>query len=362
MKILYVYGDTPSEWNCSEHRITIPFRAMRRAGIPCESIDFQVFSNPVYEKDDYIIDADIIILQRNIFGPIVNKVSYLRAMGKTVLVDLDDAYHLMTSETGLEDQSGFWHMGIVTRDGKKTTINPTPITFLEWGVKLAGAVGTPSKVLCQDWVKFGVRTYYLPNYVDLRFYPLDKRPPYKEPGKIYIGGGGSLGHRLSWTKSGVQEALVRLLGENHNVTLVWTGDEKIQTFFKDIRPSQRVPMGWIPYASYARSLSILDLGIIPLAGEYDRRRSYIKPLEYATMGIPWVGTDMEPNRNKDLGTLVVPNTPEAWYDTLKSAVDNIGTLKQEAVARRQSIRETYSIDARVPEIIKTYEKVIKESK
>jgi hypothetical protein len=41
MKILYVYGDQPQEWNCSEHRIAVPFRAMRRAGVECEMISFE---------------------------------------------------------------------------------------------------------------------------------------------------------------------------------------------------------------------------------------------------------------------------------------------------------------------------------
>jgi glycosyltransferase involved in cell wall biosynthesis len=107
---------------------------------------------------------------------------------------------------------------------------------------------------------------------------------------------------------------------------------------------------------------MLDLGVIPLSGEYDRRRSYIKPLEYSCLGLPWIATDMEPTQNDDLFGMRVENTAEAWYKALKVAVDNLDIVKEKARDKMQMIREKYSIDNNVPEILKTYERIIRESK
>jgi glycosyltransferase involved in cell wall biosynthesis len=335
---------------------------MRRAGIECEMISFEQATQIVFENDEYCKQADIVILQRNVFGPVMTKIAYLKAMDKVVAVDLDDAYHLISADTGLPSAE-FWRHGIITQpDGKRGVVDPMPIFCLETSVKLSGAVISPSQVILDDWKRFGVKGYYIPNYLDLSLYPLNTPMPYKEPDAIYIGGGGSLGHIISWKGSGVREALAKLMTEDKRVHLMLFGDERVQTIFKDVRPSQVTPMGWVPYASYASKLQMLDLGVIPLSGEYDRRRSYIKPLEYSCLGLPWIATDMEPTQNDDLFGMRVENTAEAWYKALKVAVDNLDIVKEKARDKMQTIREKYSIDNNVPEILKTYERIIRESK
>ena len=129
MNILFVESDQVQEYNCSLWRVVFPARSLRRAGYKVETVrieDWQNFNEP-YSKD-----ADLIIVQRNLFAGVLNTVLYWRAMGKKVVVDLDDAYAFMTEDTGSPSYS-FWRLGRVQAEGGYRELNPRPLQMLEWG-------------------------------------------------------------------------------------------------------------------------------------------------------------------------------------------------------------------------------------
>ena len=168
-------------------------------------------------------------------------------------------------------------------------------------------------------------------------------------------------HLVSWEKSGACEALNQLAGENANLRIAIIGDPRTERFFKGFHKDRRIMVGWVPHAIFAAKLSMFDIGLIPLFGEYDRRRSWIKTAEYSVMGIPWIGSDMEPTREIDTGARV-ENTSEAWYETLKYYIENYGALKEAAKANQEQAREMFSIDAHVGDLVKLFERIIEEDK
>ena len=87
-----------------------------------------------------------------------------------------------------------------------------------------------------------------------------------------------------------------------------------------------------------------DIGVAPLSGPYDQRRSWIKGIEYLLGGIPWVATTGEPYGDiADLGTLV-PNGVEAWEDALESKIIHLKQEQERAESLIPLARQSFIID------------------
>lgn len=357
MKILFLEADQLQEYNCSNWRCVMPARALARAGHDARVIRLERWVNREPEAMKLTEEADIIFLQRNLFHEAINTVFHWRSKGKAIVVDLDDAYEHMTEETGSPSYS-FWRLGVqVAPDGTKTEINPKPLQLLKYGAKLCGALSSPSQLICDDWKDY-VKTYWFPNYLNMSVY--HQAEVFHDPQQIRFGWGGSMTHLVSWTGSGASEALTQVAKENPNVLILLIGDPRLERHFAGVPQKQRAAIGWAPQAIFASKLSYVDVGLAPLYGEYDRRRSWIKAAEYSVMGIPWIGTDSEPTRGFETG-LLVNNTVDEWYAALTFYIKNIGAVKSAARANQQAAREFYDIDAHTGELIKLFERIIEET-
>jgi glycosyltransferase involved in cell wall biosynthesis len=361
MNILFLESDQASEYNCSNWRCVIPARTLSRAGHNARVMRLEEWSQRTPDAIKASEAADLIMLQRNLFYDTVPQVFYWRARGKTVVVDLDDSYENMTEDTGSPNVR-FWKDGVLKQpDGKggevEVDVNPKPIIMLRYGLKISSALTSPSKLILDDW-KLVTPGYWVPNYVDLGVYR--KQPAYHEPGRIRIGWGGSMTHLVSWTRSGAADALSQVVNENPNVDITLFGDPRIERFFK-VKPKQRMAVGWIPQSTFPSKLNLFDIGLIPLFGEYDRRRSWIKTAEYSVMGIPWIGSDMEPTQAINTG-MRVENTFEAWYNAISFYVKHFAALKDAAEQNVASSREFFGAEYHAADLEAIYERIIRETK
>jgi glycosyltransferase involved in cell wall biosynthesis len=300
--------------------------------------------------------ADIVIIQRLLLSEVQNSIFYWRSKGKPIAADLDDAYLIMPSSVA---SHRFWKQGIVggKKDGKDVHIQMTykPDEQLVWGVKLCNALISPSKVICEDWKAYTPNTFLVPNYIDSSLYIPHRRVP--GDGTIVIGWGGSFSHLDSWNGSKIIPALHRILMERKNVRLSLAGgDPRIYGQFHRQR-SQVMIHSWVPHDKWPETLAEFDIGVIPLSGEYDQRRSWIKPLEYSIMGIPWVGSS---NRMTDefstMGTLV-RNKSMDWYEALIEAIDDIEG-RRAAMFPWMHWAEDQDVRANVHNLISTYQQII----
>lgn len=354
MKLLFVESDNPSEYNCSWWRCASPVRALLQAGETAGLIRIEEWGQQTEMAKKLTEESDIVFVQRNLFGNIIESIVEWRAKGKRIVIDLDDAYGLMEEGTGSPSFEFWINARVKLDDGSYQLMNPKPFEYLKWGVKLAGAVSSPSKVICDDWSAYA-KTHWFPNFIDQDLY---KRHQVHHPeGKIFIGWGGSATHLQSWKMSGVAEAMAQIITEFPEVQLMLLGDPRVQKIIK-VPPSRKIVLGWCPHSMFSERLSRIDIGIAPLAGEYDRRRSWLKSLEYTTMGIPWIGTDWEPNRDLAPNTgLLVENTPEEWYKGLKFYVTHLKEM-QWAATENMKIAQEYTIQNNVPTLLKIFERML----
>ena len=239
LNILMIYADSPQEWNCSQWRNLTPASAFNRhqdSGWYGKLIHVSGFisgfmTDPVVQRAAY--EADLIVFQRNIITPqALDAMRYWQAMGKPVVVDLDDWYGALPYSNPARR---FWEEKEHPRpDG--TIEKGGALRMMEEGLRISDGLIAPNRLLLQNFSYVASRGYYLQNYAEPFWwhgFPVDKAaditpemvarqdrfgvdvgwPTRKElkkerglEDKIVIGWGGSISHYDSFFGSGILEA------------------------------------------------------------------------------------------------------------------------------------------------------------
>lgn len=81
---------------------------------------------------------------------------------------------------------------------------------------------------------------------------------------------------------------------------------------------------------WPRGIASIGVGIAPLADtRFNRGKSWLKPLEYSALGVPWVGSPRaEYQRFHDMGAGLLANKPKHWASQLRKLTTS-ATLRDE---------------------------------
>jgi tetratricopeptide (TPR) repeat protein len=190
----------------------------------------------------------------------------------------------------------------------------------------ADAVQTSTTELARRWGEWARRVAVFRNH-------LTEVPPLTLPPSrpLTIGWGGSPGHFADWYA--LVPWLTRWLQAHPQVHLAVMTNEFGKPFFR--LPPERyhfTPFGSL--VNYLKFLDSLDIGLAPLLPtEYNRGRSDVKFLEYASRGVPGIYADLEPYRET-----VVPGQTGLLYRTGRELLEQLDRLAADAALRLQ-IRE-----------------------
>jgi len=109
----------------------------------------------------------------------------------------------------------------------------------------------------------------------------------------------------------------------------------------------RTPVSYWRYLQRLNDLEI-DIGLIPLAdNEFNRCKTDIKWVEYSTLGIPAVISDVPvyyEAKSRGLGVMV-SNDPAAWYNAIVDLIENpekrysIGQAAREYILKNRIIEK-----------------------
>lgn len=349
MNIVYVYADNEQEWNSSEWRCAAPARALNRTGAhhaELLSLNDFVFNTPAAQAA--CTSADVIVVQRNLFGPVLTAILHWKARDKVIVADFDDAYQLMPPSS---PSYPLWAQGLARRaDGFTETITPPPLAQFRGGLRLVDGVTTPSRQLAADWQPVA-NVRYLPNYIDLTLYENAQRQPHEG---VWIGWGGSLGHRQSFTESGLLPALKRVCRARPQVRVMFHGNDRRLFDELPLPVAQKQLNPWTPYRDWPQQLAQFDIGLAPLHGAYDQRRSWIKVLEYLVLGVPWLASagpvyaDLEP-----YGRLVT-HSARAWEQALLEMVDHLDEHRARAAGAPRAFGHQQALAERVTDMVDVY--------
>ncbi len=191
---------------------------------------------------------------------------------------------------------------------------------------IADAVQTSTNELSRRWSEWSKRVVVFANQ-------LTNIPPLTQPPArpLTIGWGGSPGHFADWYH--VAPWLVRWLEAHPEVHLAIMTNEFAKPFLR--LPPERyhfTPFGSL--AEYWQFLQRLDIGLAPLLpSEYNRCRSDVKFLEYASHGVAGIYADLEPYRET-----VVPEQTGLLYKNERELIQQLDRLASDP-SLRQRIRE-----------------------
>ena len=358
MKVLYVYADSPQEWNCSQHNCIVPAKSVNKTGIhTADTIHINDFVSNTEQSQKLCSEADIIIIERNFFGDTLTMIQFWKVRGKTIIAIFDDAYDLMHPKNVSHD---FWNLGelkFADKDGKEqiSYMNPKPLVQFVWGLKMVKAVQVPSVNLAKDWGKYN-QTYYIHNYLDMDNY-LNAEPLYPHPkDEIVIGWAGSMSHFASFSESGLMVALRKIGKKYPKVKFLFGGDKRI---FDLVEVSNKIFQPHVPDDKWTSLLKTLDIGLAPLWGEYDKRRSWLKPLEYLAVKVPVAGTDIITYDDLKEHINVTENGSSNWFNLLSEMIENYPKYKEKAETTSFEFALQQSSYIKIPEVaIPLYQRLI----
>jgi hypothetical protein len=367
MKIAMVYADSMSEWNCSEWRQNAVCDAINKK-IEQGELDrnkwsakmlhvsgFVNFLDPAIQ--DIVMPVDVICFQRNLINDqVFDAIAYFKGLGKVFTADLDDQYQGLPFSNPAH---AFWVEN-------NSNLSPTPLKALEYGLGLCGALTAPNRLLLQDWAHV-VTGYYVPNYARGEWWvsDVDRLAMRHERGigdeRIVIGWGGSVSHYDSWWGSGLREAAERVTQRHPEVLWMVCGNDPRIIDQLPVPVGNKYAQPGVPPQDWPKIVKMFDIGVAPLFGPYDQRRSWIKGIEYLLGAVPWIGATGEPYRElTGLGTLT-GNGVDAWEAALEKKISNLKHEKEVALERVELAKQLFLIENNLDVYEREYGRIIENA-
>lgn len=318
MKILFVEADEPEELSTSIHLCRIPAAAINRAGKGKHSAR-------VMHRNEFLASpvdkwADLVVIERLLITPINERIKEYQSAGAKCLARFDDAYHLMPHYL---TSHALWRRSIIVgeKDGHPVgfKMQQSMLRQFREGLGICDAASTPSRLLCQDFAHNAKKMYYIPNFPDLGN-PAWTAPKPEHEG-IIIGWGGGGTHKQSIRDSNIIPALRKVCAEFPQVKVMICGNESYaKERLADVLPEGRlITQDWVPNEQWPYIVANFDIGLAPLAGSYDNRRSWVKVLDYGILGVPFVCTDAPPYQGCH-GGIKVKNKAKSWFRAIRTFI------------------------------------------
>jgi len=354
--ISFVYADKPFEYNTSNWRMVIPAKALAEAGYGVSLIPIELFQQNTKECIDTINQSHVVVVERNYIGDVITQMAYWKVRARTIILNWDDAYHAI-EESNISYP--YWKKGTVkvleNEEEKELNVFPHPFDQFIWGLKMGHAATLPSKPLMRYYEKY-IPTYYLPNYFETKNYINIEK---EQRDYITIGWGGSVSHVQSFKESGVLEALKNVVDVRPNIKVMICGDERNYDLVP-VPENKKIFQSYVPYEEWGKIIGKhFDIGIAPLAGEYDNYRSWIKPIEYCLTQTPWIASDGPAYNDLSQYGCLIDNTVENWTNSLLYTVDNFAEEKEKAKNESYQFGLSTDVNEHVEDIADTYRMIAK---
>lgn len=324
MKI-YVYPADVA--GCGHYRLIWPARSLRHQGV--EVTIYQPdslgggFGGRVNRMNNELVDvtypadADIIVIQRPTNRLQLQAIPMLQKQGVVVIIDMDDDL------TCIHPGNAAW-AALHPRNPANNWANATKACALADLV----TVSTPSLATVYKG-KYG--SAVLPNYVPAEFLTV----PHED--SDVIGWAGST-HSHPDDLQAVGSAFAKL---NHRFLVVGPKLGVQKALSLRTEPDET---GIVAFDHWPTQVTRIGIGIAPLAdSRFNRSKSWLKPLEYAALGVPWVASGRpEYKRLYGLGCGLIADRPKAWTAVLRGLVAE-PTLRAEMSAAGREVAKGLTI-------------------
>jgi hypothetical protein len=354
MIVTYVYPTEAENWEGVEWRCNMPARAINRTGVHKANVITDVdFS---YHSDRCItscLESDVIVIYKKIYGRTISAIHHWQARDKTIIVDFDEAYQLLDKHS---DDYLFWFEGMQrTKENNLKFISPAPMTQFKWGLKLVDGITVSSERLANDWISFN-EIAVVPNYIALESYTAPKSK--RKNGNFVIGWHGNNEQLCSLKDTGALDAIEKILDHYPDITFTIHIDDQYEKNFESLNHSQIKIIENICKNDWLEALTKIDIGIIPLNGQFDQRKAMRTSLEFMVMKIPWLGSQKTIFHDAETISSLVDNSSDSWYEKLLEVIIHYDGYKEFALQEPFFFGIGKSADENIGKTINTYKKII----
>lgn len=289
--------------------------------------------------DEVVIhwDVDLVVLQRWMFASVAVESPSARASGQVIVQDVDDNFWALDPK----------NRAFASTDPKKSKIENREHYLRSMETASAITVSTPH--LADSIRRLGIKTpiHVIENRVDVEAFAQARQERPERPLPI-VGWIGA----TSW-RSGDLEQLRGILGPflaRHGLRAYHGGHldkEDVESFAlqADVRASLVDTRDMAPIDVYPSLFTGLDLGLVPLRDvAFNRGKSWIKGLEYAAAGVPFVASNLpEYDRLQKLhGIGRVARRPRDWTAYLGLLLDD----ETRAAEAEENLTKVKALDIR----------------
>lgn len=308
MKVLAYPADN---YGCGSHRLIWPIEELRRAGcdatvvVPGARQVMIVLEGDRVKRVDIPDDIDVVVFQRTTHLWLAGAVEYLRNRGTTVVIDVDDDLTAIHPSNPAFDALHPRYLGRPTTDGKTYQHSWRNVTN---ACRHASLVTVSAPALLPTYAAHG-RGRVLHNYLAEHYYDV----PHVD--SDVIGWPASL-HSHPNDPDVVGPAVARMVNAGATFRIIGEPEGCGRAFMLEGDPEGTAGVDLMDWPA---AVAQLGIGITPLADtRFNGAKSWLKPLELAAVGVPWVGSPRtEYARLHAIGGGVLVDRPKDWYRALR---------------------------------------------
>lgn len=360
MIITYIHSNHPADNFRVQLRCRNFVGAINRAGWHSANLlDLNSFIQNTPEAQEICGGSDLLVIHRYLYGPVLQPIEYWKARNKKFIVDFDQAVNHLTSDIPC---SSFWLNSKPLEAGNNgekpydTTVESTPLEQFKWGLGLVDAAIVSSTRLLNDWLPF-TEVYEVPDYLNRDQYPASKQCHEKE---VWIG----MTHQTrfaSLRNSGLLKALENVCRSRPQVKLILPDSEGESLRKSNIPSSQLVIYPANSFEQWADILLKLDIGLVPVHGEYDLRLGRSPLLEFMISKTPWIASDQPCFREFARYGKLVQNVGSAWEVLILKIVDNIGVMQKRAAGEPFLFALSQDVNENIDKVLRLYTHILSQT-
>jgi hypothetical protein len=353
MIITYIYSNNPADTLRVQLRCRSFADAINRIGWHSANLlDLESFVRNTPKAQAICEASDLLVIHRYLYGPVLQAIEYWKARDKKVIVDFDQAISYLTPDMPIHS---FWLQGEPLQpqaEGVQAGARPadsSPLEQFKWGLGLIDAAIVSSMQLVVDWSPF-TDVYEIPDYLNTDQYPAYKR---SHEHKICIGLANGA-RATSIRNSGLSSALQSICQKFPQVEVVICGLNDDAGNALDIPASQLVIHRSGSLDEWVTVLLNLDIGLVPIYGDYDLRLSRINLLEFMMSKTPWIASSQPAFREFSRYGRLVQNSADGWEAAILKAIDNIGALQAWASGEPFLFALSQDVNENIDKVVKLF--------
>jgi glycosyltransferase involved in cell wall biosynthesis len=340
----WAFGTQPLQPNgCAWYRCFLPMKELEKVGWTT-GMGFPSYSEEhgfglLIPDQKAIHGWEIIVLKLMMMERIVDQIQGAQALGQKIIVDIDDHH------AGLEPSN----MAFKATDPTNNPKNNRDHYFRS--MDLADALITSTPFLYNFYKnKYPNKPIFMVrNGIDTQHFSFRKDKSQDWPIVGWVGA-------TPWRSNDLQ-TLYPFLGEfleskkwrfHHagHILNAPTVEEQL-----GVPHNLYSSEGMQPILDYKKMFKRIDIGIVPLNDvEFNYAKSFIKGLEYAAAGVPFISTDLEEYSflNKEFGLGRVAKNKDEWISNLEE-LKNVKVRNKERQENLKIVKEFHTMEKRGPE-------------